>query len=72
MPVPGNHDRQDGLGAKMYYNLFSLPKNGPEGVDNESTYAFEYGDAFFLMIDATSDVCGETVSGWLLLSAYDD
>ena len=45
MPVPGNHDRQDGLGAKMYYDLFSLPRNGPEGVDEESTYAFEYGNA---------------------------
>lgn len=60
MPVPGNHDRQDGLGAKMYYDLFSLPKNGPEGVDKESTYAFEYGDALFLMIDATSDVDAHT------------
>ncbi len=55
LPVPGNHDRQDGLGAKMYYDLFSLPDNGPEGVDKESTYAFEYGNALFLMIDATSD-----------------
>ena len=56
MPVPGNHDRQDGLGAKMYYDLFSLPRNGPEGVDEESTYSFEYGNALFIMIDATSDV----------------
>ncbi len=55
MPVPGNHDRQDGLGAKMYYDLFSLPQNGPAGVDKESTYAFEYGNALFLMIDGTSD-----------------
>lgn len=60
MPVPGNHDRQDGLGAKMYYDLFSLPKNGPRGVDAESTYAFEYGNALFLMIDATSDVDAHT------------
>lgn len=63
MPVPGNHDRQDGLGAKMYYDLFSLPKNGPEGVDKESTYAFEYGKALFLMIDATSDV--DTQTPWI-------
>ena len=60
MPVPGNHDRQDGLGAAMYYNLFSLPKNGPAGVDPESSYAFEYGNALFLMIDATSDVQAHT------------
>ncbi|GGW28443.1 hypothetical protein GCM10007383_12210 [Arenibacter certesii] len=53
MPVPGNHDRQDGLGAWMYYELFSLPKNGPDKVDSESTYAFTYGNALFLMIDST-------------------
>lgn len=53
MPVPGNHDRQDGLGTRMYYEIFSLPKNGPEDVHPESTYAFVYGNALFLMIDST-------------------
>lgn len=53
MPVLGNHDRQDGLGAWMYYQLFSFPLNGPEEVHPESTYAFEYGNALFLMIDST-------------------
>lgn len=53
MPVPGNHDRQDGLGSWMYYELFALPDNGPEKVHPESTYAFEYGNALFLMIDST-------------------
>ncbi len=60
MPVPGNHDRQDGLGAKLYYDLFSLPKNGPEKVDPESSYSFEYGNALFIMIDATSEVSDHT------------
>lgn len=60
MPVLGNHDRQDGLGAQLYYDLFSLPENAPKGVTPEGTYAFEYGDALFLMIDATSDVAGQT------------
>lgn len=60
MPVPGNHDRQDGLGGKLYYDLFSLPQNGPEEVDKESSYAFEYGNALFLMIDATSEVDDHT------------
>ena len=60
MPVPGNHDRQDGLGAQLYYDLFSLPKNGPRGVDPESSYAFEYGNALFIMIDATSEVDAHT------------
>lgn len=60
MPVPGNHDRQDGLGAQLYYDLFSLPQNGPEKVDKESSYFFEYGNALFIMIDATSDVDDHT------------
>jgi hypothetical protein len=60
MPVPGNHDRQDGLGAQLYYDLFSLPKNGPEKVAKESSYSFEYGNALFLMIDATSEVNDHT------------
>ncbi|MCD9019700.1 metallophosphoesterase [Parachryseolinea silvisoli] len=60
MPVPGNHDRQDGLGAQLYYDLFSLPHNGPPRVEPEASYAFEYGDALFLMIDATSEVTDHT------------
>lgn len=60
MPVPGNHDRQDGLGAQLYYDLFSLPQNSPPGVDKESSYTFEYGNALFVMIDATSDVADHT------------
>lgn len=63
MPVPGNHDRQDGLGAWMYYQLFSLPKNGPEKVDPESTYAFKYGNALFLMIDSTQP--NEAQTEWI-------
>jgi len=60
MPVLGNHDRQDGLGAQLYYDLFSLPENGPEKVDAEASYSFEYGNVMFLMIDATSDVDSHT------------
>lgn len=60
MPVLGNHDRQDGLGAQLYYDLFSLPKNAPAGVEQEGSYSFEYGNAIFLMIDATSEVKDHT------------
>lgn len=63
MPVPGNHDRQDGLGAWMYYALFSLPQDAPEAVHSESTYAFDYGNARFLMIDATHPI--EKQSSWI-------
>jgi acid phosphatase type 7 len=68
MSVPGNHDRQDGLGSWMYYEMFSLPKNGPQAVAPESTYAFRYGNALFLMIDSThpneeqTDWIGEQLS----------
>ena len=63
MPIPGNHDSQDGLGAGMYQEMFSLPTNGPEGLPKEMTYAFNYQDALFLMMDATLSVPAQTA--WL-------
>jgi len=63
MPVPGNHDSQDGLGAAMYQEMFSLPENGPKGLPKEMTYAFNYQDALFIMIDATLSVPAQTT--WL-------
>ncbi|MCC5928233.1 MAG: metallophosphoesterase family protein [Cyclobacteriaceae bacterium] len=60
MPVPGNHDNQDGLGAWMYKEMFSLPENGPAGVVPEMTYAIQHQNALFLMIDATSPVDAQT------------
>lgn len=63
MPVPGNHDNQDGLGAWMYQEMFSLPKNGPAGISPELTYAFKYGNALFLMIDATQP--NDLQTGWI-------
>jgi hypothetical protein len=63
MPVPGNHDNQDGLGNRLYYDLLSYPMNGPEGVDKESTYSFVYKNALFLMIDATQ--ANESMTAWI-------
>lgn len=63
MSVPGNHDNRSGLGALMYRELFSYPKNGPEGVPSEQTYSFTYKNALFLMIDATSPIDAQT--GWI-------
>jgi len=60
MPVPGNHDNQAGLGAKLYTDLFSLPMNGPDKVKPEQSYSFEYGNALYLMIDATSPYDDQT------------
>ena len=63
MNVPGNHDNRSGLGALMYRELFSYPKNGPEGVNKEQSYSFTYKNALFLMIDATSPIDAQT--GWI-------
>ncbi|GAB3936639.1 purple acid phosphatase family protein [Larkinella terrae] len=65
LPIPGNHDSQDGLGAWMYQEMFSLPKNGPQSKDvpAEQTYAFTYQNALFLMIDATSPI--EIQTAWI-------
>lgn len=60
MPVPGNHDSQDGLGAWMYQEMFSLPENGPAHQPKEMTYSFIYQDALFLMIDGTLSVKEQT------------
>jgi hypothetical protein len=53
MPTLGNHDSQDGLGVWMYLDLFDLPKDGPPEIEPERTYSFIYGNARFLMVDAT-------------------
>jgi hypothetical protein len=63
MPVPGNHDSQDGLGAWMYQEIFSLPENGPEKTPPEQSYAFNYKNALFLMLDVTSPI--EEQSSWI-------
>lgn len=63
MPIPGNHENQDDLGNQLYYDLWSLPQNGPEQTAQESSYSFEYQNTFFLMIDATQDV--ELLTPWI-------
>lgn len=63
MSTLGNHDSQDGLGVWMYLDLFDLPKNGPAELEPERTYSFEYGNALFLMVDATAK--NEINTRWL-------
>jgi len=60
MAVPGNHDSQDGLGAWMYKEMFSYPQNGPSRTISEMTYAYQYQNAHFLMIDATLPIDEQT------------
>jgi hypothetical protein len=54
VPAIGNHDTIDGLGADLYLTLFGLPTNGAKRVQSERTYSFEYANALFLILDATS------------------
>lgn len=63
MPVPGNHDSQDGLGAWMYEAQFDLPRNGPDDGYAERSYFFTYGEALFLMLDGTLSVPDQ--AAWL-------
>ena len=63
MSVLGNHDNRSGLGALMYRELVSYPKNGPAGVEKEHTYAFNYKSALFLMIDCTAPI--EIQNAWI-------
>jgi 3',5'-cyclic AMP phosphodiesterase CpdA len=52
MPCVGNHEYLD-MGPRLYRAFFELPRNGPAGIDPELVYQFEYGDAFFAMLDST-------------------
>lgn len=63
MAALGNHDNRSGLGALMYQELFSYPKNGPQGVELEHTWSFRYKNALFMMIDATAPI--EAQSAWI-------
>ncbi len=61
MAVIGNHDTRQGLGAWMYGELFSYPKNAPVGVQPEHTYSFRYKNALFLMIESTASIDSQKV-----------
>lgn len=61
--VLGNHDDQDGLGARMPLDLFALPANGPKAVEPERTYSFRYGNALFLMLDVGTS--HEVQAAWM-------
>ena len=52
MPCVGNHEYLD-RGPELYRAVFSLPVNGPRGVDRDLVYSFEYGNAFFAVLDST-------------------
>jgi hypothetical protein len=51
MPAAGNHEYLDG-GPRLFRGFFELPQNGPPGIASDLVYAFEYGDAFFAILDS--------------------
>lgn len=64
MAIPGNHDSQDGLGAGLYQDLLPYPHNGPAHLSPGLTYAFNYKNALYLMIDAAS-FANDDQTGWI-------
>lgn len=54
VPVIGNHDCQGGH-PTLYLQLFHLPTNGPENLEPERAYSFEYGNALFIILDSVRD-----------------
>jgi acid phosphatase type 7 len=59
VPAIGNHDAIDGLGADLYLSLFGLPTNGAPRVQAEGSYSFDYANALFLILDATSSIADQ-------------
>ena len=55
MPAVGNHEYLD-RGPWLYRSHFSLPQNGPAGMDSDLVYSFEVGDAFVAVLDSTAAV----------------
>jgi len=59
MPAVGNHEYLD-QGPRLFNAFFRLPDNGPAGVAPGLVYHFEYGGAFFAILDGTTAVNSPT------------
>ncbi len=66
MPSLGNHDCATDQGRPMLRE-FVLPENGPEGVEPERNYWFDFGDARFVVLD--TNPAGDKYAGVL---SHDD
>lgn len=58
MPTAGNHEYLD-QGPRLYNAFFRLPQDGPPGLTPGLAYTFNYGAAFFAILDGTSAVWSE-------------
>ncbi len=65
-PVLGNHDLRTDNG-RPFLDTFSLPTNGPPGVQAERCYWFDYGDARFVAVDSnlSTQILANAVAPWL-------
>lgn len=62
--APGNHDSQEGLPPSMFLEYLKAPNTGPKHLDQGLSYAFNYQNCLFLMLDAVgSDVAKQ--ADWL-------
>ncbi|HAV65446.1 MAG TPA: hypothetical protein DCY13_24115 [Verrucomicrobiales bacterium] len=52
VPAIGNHENQGGH-PRLYLEQFTLPGNGPEQIERERAYWFNYGNALFVILDTT-------------------
>lgn len=59
VPVIGNHETQGGHPA-LYLSLFRLLENGPKTIAPERAYAFEYGNAQFIILDTNVPLSSQT------------
>lgn len=62
VPVIGNHENQGGH-PTLYLRQFTLPGNGPSGIEPGRAYAFEYSNALFVILDSNLDPNVQTA--WL-------
>jgi hypothetical protein len=62
VPAIGNHENQGGH-PSLYLKEFDLLKNGPQGVEAERAYWFEYSNALFVVLDTNSSAASQ--ASWL-------
>ena len=56
MPCLGNHDVDPAGNAVAYLAAFALPENGPETLEPQRSYHFEYGGVLFVVLDSMSPI----------------
>lgn len=63
VPAMGNHDFSGEVGACTFSAYFNLPFTETVGSSSELNYSFQYGKAFFIVINARRDMDKQTA--WL-------